>query len=166
MSLDEKQREELAKRIKEQRRAIWKGEINYKRQDKSQNHKNTVQIWKHQRKINKQRENHEKLYYEIDEEPISVSEEEEQIPELEYIIDKQTSSNKNMHIERDRIDETTDQITQDEPNTKKNRRRFKFISFTPPNLLTSLLVIIILIVLIVMGVAIGYILAVKDLINI
>jgi hypothetical protein len=64
MPLDEREKEQLAKRIKEQRRAMWKGEAKTKRPKKKQenkaeasfstpNHESTIQMWERQRGIRK-----------------------------------------------------------------------------------------------------------------
>lgn len=185
MPLDKREREELAKKIMEQRRSTWKGEATVKRPPKKKlERKKTEQTSGRQRKYRKtvpasdRQQKHEEPkegskpdHWIVDGKPaeerrevkqISDRQQErkepEQTSELHYrIIDEKPVE------KREEVKQTIGRQSDNKPKAKKRDRD---IQWNVPGLKLSLLVIIGLIAAIMIGVAIGYWAAVRDLINI
>ena len=149
MPLDEREKRELAEKIAEQRKSVWKGEVSTKRDKKKGKEPNQIE-----RTLDRQ-QGHEKIQETLEprystghkdfaEERKEIQQFPEQRREHESI--KQTSGRRS-----------------DKPKSKRKSRNSRS---SVPTLKLALLMIIGLIASIIMGVAIGYLIAVRDLIKI
>lgn len=135
MPLDEREKKELAKRIKEQRRAMWKGEVATRsRTKKRRDLRGARRVPDHQEEHQEAGQHSESHRETVGEDSV------EEHQESEQVSDRQS----------------------DEPEA---RRKDSIAQSNIPPLRLALLVMIGLIAAILIGVAVGYLAAVRDWIN-
>ena len=149
MPLEEQEKKELEKRIMEQRRSVWKGEITPKRRTKKKQ-----DLRKAKRLSDRQQENRKVE---------QVSE-----PQHQIIQDDSTEEKKETEqtLQSQKENETTEQILEQQLSNPKAKKKRRNVQSSVPSLRLALLVIIGLIAVIMIGVAIGYLAAVRGLIKI
>lgn len=195
MPLDEREKEELAKKIMDQRRAMWKGETATKRPTKKGRESR-----KSKRVLDSQQK-HEEVkqaptpYQEVadddsagEHEGIERTSESEDEREREELIKKiveqrrgvwkgqtavqtrtkrsQESKRTKKTLDRQKEHEKVEQTLARHSDKPRARRKDENIQSRVPSLKLALLVIVGLIAAIAMGVAIGYLVAIRDLIKI
>jgi Flp pilus assembly protein TadB len=125
--MDEREKEELAKKIKEQRRAVWKGET------KSRNQKRARRDFTTARRISDQDQGREKV---------------------------------RLYLERQQEKESVELSFEQPSDIQRMKRKSRDSRLKVPALKLALLVIIGLIAAILLGVGIGYLVAVRNWISI
>jgi|GEM_PF-1886271 len=176
MPLNEREKRELAKKIEEQRRSMWKGEATDKRRTKKRRERKKTKL------LSERQQDHEEIEQTL-ESPYQITEERE---EAKQILEKQRESEKEELAEKIKEQrrsmwkgEVTDKrrtkkqkrkktkpALDRQSNTPKSRRRGEDVQSKVPTLKLAFLVIIGLIAAIIIGVAIGYLVAIHDLIKI
>jgi predicted ribonuclease toxin of YeeF-YezG toxin-antitoxin module len=176
MPLSEREKKELAKKIAEQRRSVWKGEVTDKpRNKKRRERKKTMPV------LDRQQDREEieqtlEFPYQITEECEETKQilEEQRESEKEELAEKIKEQRRSMwkgevtdkrrakKQERKKTKPALDR----QSNTPRSRGKSKDVQSKVPTLKLAFLVIIGLIAAIIMGVAIGYLVAIHDLIKI
>jgi hypothetical protein len=177
MPLDEREKKELAEKIVEQRRSMWKGEAKDKRQKKKRRErKKTKPVLDRQQdregiqqtlvppyQITKDRQEQEV------EQPIEKQQKREKEELTEKIKEQRRSVWKGEPTDKRRTKKRERKKTKPVSDRQSNRskeKKDKDARSSVPTLRLALLVVIGLIAAIMIGVAIGYLAAVRDLIKI
>lgn len=177
MPLDEREKEELAKKIMEQRRAVWKGEATDKRRtEKRRERKKTKPVLDRQQDREEIEQTLESPYRIAEErEEVEQTSEKQQEREKEELIEKIKEQRRSIwkgemtdkrRTKKKRERKKTKPVLDRQSNRPKARKKGKDAQSSVPTLRLALLVIIGLIAAIIIGMTIGYLAAVRDLIKI
>jgi len=175
MSIDEREKKELAKKIAEQRRSMWKGEATSKYRTKKKRKKTKPVLDRQQDR--EAIEQTPESPYQIAQERSEVGQalEEQQELEREELARKVKEQRRSVwkgdvtnrrRTKKKRERKKTKPVQELQSNRPKAKRQVKDVQSKIPSLKLALLVIIGLIAAILMGVAIGYLVAVHDLVKI